>query len=263
VSIAVPSLLLPVLPTPPLTLAACARSRVVPAWMQEEGAPVEGAADAAPEEAAADDPKAAVAAEKKELREKIAALEKELVGARGTLLSEQDAVKDAGESGYMLLAANFERFRQKSREELTSQEAVGRVKGAGYLMSFADTFDELQASAADSGEDEGKIHSYYAGIHKQFKTLLDGWQVAPIEPAAGEMADFSKHVTLERVEDEAAAGTILEAKRKGYTMGGATVRSAEVVTSKGPKVEEPPAEEAAAEEGAGEAAAADEETPAE
>ena len=59
------------------------------------------------------------------------------------------------------------------------------------------------------------------------------------------------------------SGATRLAQSRACSTFNAQVRSAEVVTSKGPKVEEPPAEEAAAEEGAGEAAAADEETPAE
>lgn len=234
--------------------------------MQEEAAPTGEAAepepDAEPDEKA--EAKAAVDDEKKALKEKIAALEKELVTARGTLLAQQDAVKDAGEGGYLLLAANFERFRQKSRAELTNQESVGRVKAAGYLMSFADAFDELQASAEGSSEEAQKIHKYYAGIHKQFRTLLDQWEVASFEPVVGEMSDFSKHVTVERKESDEPAGTILEARTKGYTLAGATVRSAECVVSSGPakaaEEEVPATEEAAAD---GEEAADAGEAPAE
>lgn len=238
VAAASPALLLPSTPTPPQTLAACSRPRVAAAWMinmQEEaaaGEPAEAGVEAVEEGDA--DPKAAVKEEKKELRDKITALEKQLVDARGTLLAEQEAVKDAGEGGYLLLAANFERFRQKSRAELANQEAVGRAKAAGYLMAFADAFDELQAGAADSTEAEVKIHSYYGGIHKQFCTLLEQWQVEAVEPAVGDSFDFSKHVTVERLESDEPANKILETRTKGYTMAGTVVRSAECVVSSGP-----------------------------
>ena len=84
------------------------------------------------EEAAADDEPlgqlsekeaaaAALAAEKKELQEQIAKLERTLTDKRGELISAQDQLKDAGEAGYMLLAANFERFRVQAKSEIEGQ----------------------------------------------------------------------------------------------------------------------------------------------
>ena len=181
-----PALLIPTAPTPPRSAAAsllparCSLPRVAPGCMRmaeeaeagEEQVEAEVAAAPEAEVVAADDPKAAVDEEKKALRDQISALEKTLVDARGTLLAEQESVKDAGEGGYLLLAANFERFRQKARAELSNQEAVGRVKAAGSLMTFVDEFEALQAEAATAAEPEAKIHSFYGGIHKQLRTLL-------------------------------------------------------------------------------------------
>ena len=66
--------------------------------MQEEAAEPEPEAEAEPEAAAATtaDAAEAVPDEKAQLKEQIAALEKELVDARGGLLAEQAAAKDAG-----------------------------------------------------------------------------------------------------------------------------------------------------------------------
>lgn len=96
-----PALLLPVGPTaPPMALSAAPRYRVAPGWllMQEEAAEAEAEAEAEPEAAAATtaDAAEAVPDEKAQLKEQIAALEKELVDARGGLLAEQAAAKDAG-----------------------------------------------------------------------------------------------------------------------------------------------------------------------
>ena len=108
VALSSPALLLPSVPAPQCTaLAACAQPRILPVWMQEAaGEPAEagtaaeaeaGAEEAGTEAGAAAEEKVdPIAAEKKELREKISALEKQLVGARGELLEKQDAVKDAG-----------------------------------------------------------------------------------------------------------------------------------------------------------------------
>lgn len=218
--------------------------------MQEEAAEPETTGPAEPEGETA----AAVTAdvtedvpdEKKLLRDRISELEKELVDARGTLLAEQAAAKDAGEAGYLLLAANFERFRQKSRAELSSQDQVGRVKAVRGLLPFIDAFEPLQAGAVEAGEAETKIHSFYSGVYKQFRTLLESWEVESFEAVVGEKLDYSRHVALSRIDSEEAAGTILEARTKGYTLAGAVVRSAECVVSLGPP--EPVAEEGISED---------------
>ena len=91
VALTSPALLLPVGPTaPPMALSAAPRYRVAPGWllMQEAAEPE---AEAEPEAAAEPMPD-----EKAQLKEQIATLEKELVDARGGLLAEQAAAKDAG-----------------------------------------------------------------------------------------------------------------------------------------------------------------------
>ena len=175
--------------------------------------------------------------------------------ARGALLAEQATAKDAGEAGYLLLAANFERFRQKSRAELSSQDQVGRVKAVRSLLPFIDAFEPLQASV-DEAAPEAKIHSFYSGVYKQFNTLLDSCEVEGYEAVVGEKLDFQRHVAVERVESDEAAGTVLEARTKGYTLAGAVVRSAECVASLGPPEPEKPADDAAAAEEAAEEGAA-------
>jgi len=252
VALTSPALLLPVGPTaPPMALSAAPRHRVAPGWllMQEEAAEPEAEAEAEPEAAAATtaDAAEAVPDEKAQLKEQIAALEKELVDARGGLLAEQAAAKDAGEAGYLLLAANFERFRQKSRAELSSQDQVGRVKAVRGLLPFIDAFEPLQASV-DEAAPEAKVHSFYSGVYKQFNTLLDSWEVEGYEAVVGEKLDFQRHVAVSRSESDEPAGTILEARTKGYTLAGAVVRSAECVASLGPDEPVKPAADTAAPE---------------
>ena len=210
--------------------------------------------EAPAEEAAAADPKAAEKAEKAALREAIAALEAKLPKARGELVEAQDAAKDAGENGYMLLAANFERFRQQARGELDSQKGYGRVAAVRSLLPFAEAFEGLQEGAAADGEDGAPIHKYYGGIYKQLQQLLDSWQVSPYNAEASTPFDRTVHQTVESVaSDDVPANTIIEPVERGWKMGGEVVRLAKVTVSTGPAVEEPPAEEAAE----GDAAAAD------
>ena len=74
----------------------------------------------------------------------------------------------------MLLAANFERFRQQARSELDSQKGYGKIATARALVSFPEAFDALQqgGSAAEAGDDAAPIHKYYGGIYRPTQQLL-------------------------------------------------------------------------------------------
>ena len=91
-------------------------------------------------------------AEKEALRASIADLEARLPTARGELVAAQDAVKDSGENGYMLTAANFERFRQQARAEVDAQKGYGRIATARSLLPFIESFEGLQEAGGRGGE---------------------------------------------------------------------------------------------------------------
>ena len=82
--------------------------------------------------------------------------------------------------------------------------------------------------------------------HRRPPPLL--WQVEAYEAVVGEKLDFQRHVAVSRSESDEPAGTILEARTKGYTLAGAVVRSAECVASLGPDEPVKPAADAAAPE---------------
>ena len=210
--------------------------------MQEEEAP---AAEAPAEEEKAEDP---VKAEKKALREAIADIEKGLIKARGELVSAKDGAKDAGEAGYMLLAANFERFRQSARSEIDSQKGYGKVAAVRALLPFAERFTELQCERK-TGEEcdaDDEIHKYYGGIYKQYTQLLDSWKVTEYTVSPGDKFDIKIHQTVESVSsDDAPAGSVIECIESGWMMDGDVVRLAKCKVSTGPEKveEEAPAEE--------------------
>lgn len=206
------------------------------------------AADAAPE----DPEKAKRKAEKQELRDAIANLEAELIKARGEAAAAQEEAKGAGESGYMLLAADFERFRMKAKDEIGAQKGYGRIAAVRSLLAFTETFEALQAErVGDDGADA--IHKYYGGIWKQFQQLLDSWKVQPFSIEPGAAYDYKKIQTVESVaSDDIPKDTVIEMVERGWEMDGETVRLAKCKVSSGPAVvakEEPAAaEEAGAEE---------------
>ena len=76
----------------------------------------------------------------------------------------------------MLLAANFERYRQKAREELSGQSDTGKRAAMRGILPFVEEFEALQAQAEGAADDDAVIHKYYGGIYKQLTTLLDSMQ---------------------------------------------------------------------------------------
>lgn len=241
---------------------AHAFSRSLIAVMEAEAEAEEAAADTAaepevyteaeaeptPSEASATE-ESPVKSEKDELKEKIAALEAQLKLARGTLIDAQEQVKDAGEAGYMLLAADFERYRVQAREELSLQEGVGRRAAVKPLLQFVEEFERLQTSNEETDE-ANAIHKYYAGIYKQLTQLLESWEVSSFEATVGERCDPALHSKDKIVESDEQAGTILEVVAKGWMMGSEALRPAACVVSSGPPLPPSVAEdaEAAAEE---------------
>jgi len=194
--------------------------------------------------------------EKKALRAAIADLEARLPAKRGEVLAAEERIKDSGENGYMLLAANFERFRQQASSEVATQKTYGRVNTLRSLLPFFESFESLQGEAVE-GEDGSAIHKYYGGIYKQSEKQLGEWQAAPFDAAAGDSYNWRLHEQVESVESaEVAAGVIVEARQRGWMMGDEPLRPAKVVVSKGVPEPEPEADVGAADEAADEAAEA-------
>ena len=255
--IALPQFLAP-LEAPRHAVVCAAEAEAEPPAEAEAEAEAGAEADAEPAaEEGAEDPKAALKAEKAELKEKIAKLEKELVTARGAVAAAKDAVADAGEGGYLLLAANMERFRLKAKEEMSLQGGFGRRAAARELLVFVDEFEALQACGGDDCEAEAaQIHKFYSGIGSQLTKLLGEWKVAPFEASVGDKFDSLKHTkTKVVVTEDAEADTVMEVVGGGYTMDGGVLRGAQVVVAAAPPKEEEAAEEAA-EDGAEEDEAA-------
>ena len=230
------------LAAPPLL---CAAEEEPPAVAEPaEAEEAEEAEEAAVEEAA-EDPKAAakaaLKAEKAALRDAIADIEARLPKARGELVSALDAAKDAGENGYMLLAANFERFRQQAKTELGTQKGYGKIATVRALLPFAEAFEVLQADdAAADGEEGAAIHKYYGGIYNQTQQLLDSWQLTTFDAAPNDKFDVRIHQTVESiVSDDVAAGLVIAGVERGWKMGDEVVRLAKCKVSSGPAVEEP------------------------
>ena len=138
----------------PLTVCGLRRSASPLCVEEDDGSAGAAEAEAAEAAEAAADPKT----EKKALRAAIAELEAKLPAARGALIDAENVLKDAGENGYMLTAANFERFREQARSELKTQSGFGKVDTLRSLLPFIESYEVLQQADVDA--DGGAIHQY-------------------------------------------------------------------------------------------------------
>jgi len=220
----------------------------------EADAETEASGSAEPEaaaEAVPEPPLDPATVEKQELKDQIADLERQLKAARGGLIEAQESLKDAGEAGYMLLAADFERFRLRAKDELGLQANIGKLNTVRQLLPFIEEFEGLMLRPAES-EETAAINQYYGGIYKQLSQQLEAWQVSAYEATVGEAYSAAIHSKSSTVESEQPADTIVEQVKCGWKMGDEVLRAASCVVSSGPAPPpEEAAEEAATEEGAG------------
>jgi len=179
--------------------------------------------------------------EQEKVQGAIAALEAKLITARGRLIEAESDLKDAGENGFLLLAADFERYKRKAEAEMSSQKEHGKMETLRGLLAFFEGLDFLQRGEGSS--EAAAIDSFYAGFHSDVQRLLRRWKVTPLAVAAGNKFDHTLHQAVgEVVSEEVPAGLIIEVREQGWKVEDKILREASVVVSSGPP-KPPPADE--------------------
>ena len=107
---------------------------------------------------------------------------------------------------------------------------------AAVITSFLPVVDELDRLRATYGEHE--FGSKYNALPGAVRTAFSALGVTEYGAVEGDLVDASRITVVETVENEAPAGTILEALGYGLELQGNVIRTAECVASAGP----PPAE---------------------
>ena len=157
------------------------------------------------------------AAEKKEeakeptLEERIAALEAEL--------KEKD-------ERYLRMAAEYDNFRRRSREEKAATYADALADTVGELLPIIDNLE--RAAMYDDGE---KVKEGLMMTAKSVSSVLEKLGIETVG-AIGETFDPNLHNAVFHVEDEAfGEGEIVEVFQKGYKKGNKIIRFAMVKTA--------------------------------
>jgi molecular chaperone GrpE len=117
---------------------------------------------------------------------------------------------------YQRLAADFENYKRRTRQELGDRTQYANEELLRKLLPILDNLRRALDHAP-----EGADGNWFDGLRmvvRQFDDTLQAQGVSPI-PAVGEKFDPSKHEAIAREEtDEHEEGTIVEEMQPGYRL---------------------------------------------
>lgn len=154
-------------------------------------------------------------------------------------LEETRAELEDSKDQLLRTAAEFQNYRRRTEAERSSLVEFGK---STVILQFLDVLDDLRRSLEAAGrveeqQDAEAGPAYTAlkeGVELVYKKFLDELakhQVAPID-AVGLPFDENLHEAMMQREDEdAEPGTVLEEMQKGYRMGERVLRHSKVVVA--------------------------------
>ena len=140
-------------------------------------------------------------------------------------ISELEALLKEKEDQHLRMAAEYDNFRRRSREE----------KEATYTDAVADTVGELlpiidNLERASLYDDDSKVKEGLVMIAKSVESVFEKLKVETVG-AVGETFDPNLHnAVLHAEDDERGEGEIVEVFQKGYKKGNKIIRFAMVKT---------------------------------
>jgi len=144
---------------------------------------------------------------------------------------EMDQVRDR----YLRLAADFDNFRRRTRQEMDEVRRTAAERLLRELLPLADNFERAIASVRS--ELPEKVVTGVDMIYRQLLKILNQAGVEPLE-AVGKPFDPAYHEAFEEVvTGEWPEGTVASEIQKGYLLGGKVLRPALVRVAKGPETE--------------------------
>src|SRR5205823_6223471 len=132
---------------------------------------------------------------------------------------ELQAARDEAQANfarYQRLAADFENYKRRTRQELADRTQYANEELLRKLLPVLDNFKRALDHAP-----EGVDQKWFEGIEliaRQFEDVLAAQGLAPI-PAMGEKFDPSRHEAIAREETDAhEEGTVVEEMQPGYRL---------------------------------------------
>ena len=145
----------------------------------------------------------------------------ELVKAQ-TLLEKQKKENAEIQDKYMRLYAEFDNFRKRSANELSSAKTKGVDSALHAFFPCMDSIDRAIAMCTDEKQLAG-----YKLVQKQFENALFTLGVKAIDPE-GETFDPEYHNAVLKEIDPENAGKIIQVLQKGYIYKDSVLRPAMV-----------------------------------
>ncbi len=142
--------------------------------------------------------------------------ELQVLTAKLTEISNQ---RDAFQSQYLRIAADFDNFRKRNSKE--KEEIEFRTKRATImeLLSVVDNFERARTQIKPQNDGELGIHKSYQGVYKQLVESLKRLGVSPMRPE-GQQFDPNLHeAVMRQPTEEHPEGTVIEELQRGYYLG--------------------------------------------
>ena len=130
---------------------------------------------------------------------------------------------------HLRLAADFENFKRRSRQE---SEARAAAQKESFIVELLPVIDNLErALAAGASRDSAQFHQGVEMTLKQLQQLLRQHGVES-EEIVGKLFDPHRHEALSQGRDPAQPDhAILEVVQRGYLRGAKIIRPAKVVVN--------------------------------
>lgn len=130
------------------------------------------------------------------------------------------------------LAADFDNYRKRTREEQESLVKYGAQKSIAELLPVLDNLDRATGSLNEESDPKA-LYKSFGVMQKQLMDALDSMGVKKI-PAVGQPFDPQWHEAVNRMESaEFPEDTIMYEAQSGYQLHDKVIRPAMVVVSTG------------------------------
>ena len=139
-------------------------------------------------------------------------------------LTEVTNQRDAFQSQYLRIAADFDNFRKRSGKEKEETELRVKSDTIKELLSVVDNFERARTQIKPQNDGEMGIHKSYQGVYKQLVDSLKRIGVSPMR-AEGQQFDPNLHeAVMRQPTEEHPEGTVIEELQRGYYLGDRILR---------------------------------------
>jgi molecular chaperone GrpE len=139
-------------------------------------------------------------------------------------LAEISNQRDAFQSQYLRIAADFDNFRKRNSKEKEETELRTKQTTISELLSVVDNFERARTQIKPQNEGEMAIHKSYQGVYKQLVESLKRIGVSPMRPE-GQQFDPNLHeAVMRQPTEEHPEGTVIEELQRGYYLGDRILR---------------------------------------